>query len=88
MVGAICQVASDMGLETIAEFVESPALETRLASLGVSYVQGHAVGKPKPLSDTMSELTDRMIVEAGEDTCTMPAISDDDDRVTPLRANL
>lgn len=87
MVRAICQVASDMGLETIAEFVESTELETKLASLGVSYVQGYAVGKPKSLSDTMSDLTDRMIVEAGEDTCTVPAISEEE-RVTPLRANL
>ncbi|MFK7887759.1 MAG: putative bifunctional diguanylate cyclase/phosphodiesterase [Gammaproteobacteria bacterium] len=88
MVGAICQVARDMQLETIAEFVENEQLEIKLASLGVSYVQGYNIGKPQPLSDALRDLTDRMIMAAGEDTCTVPAIDETGSSVTPLRANL
>lgn len=50
MVAAVQHVASVMNLETIAEFVESEAIRQKLGEIGVSYVQGYAVGRPKPLS--------------------------------------
>ena len=40
MVNSINQVAHTMGIETIAEYVESDAIRESLASLGIDYGQG------------------------------------------------
>jgi EAL domain-containing protein (putative c-di-GMP-specific phosphodiesterase class I) len=45
-VRAIVQVARELGLETVAEFVETPAVYNLLVDIGVDYVQGHHVGTP------------------------------------------
>ncbi|NVJ62494.1 MAG: EAL domain-containing protein [Gammaproteobacteria bacterium] len=50
MVKAINEVAQEMGILTIAEFVESPEIMTSLAELGINYAQGYHIGKPEPLS--------------------------------------
>jgi len=57
MVAAVQQVASVMNLETIAEFVENEAIKQKLREIGVSYVQGYAIGKPKPLSACLYDET-------------------------------
>jgi len=49
MVRSIHSVARAMGLQTIAEFVEDAASVERLADIGVDYVQGYYVDRPKPL---------------------------------------
>jgi EAL domain-containing protein (putative c-di-GMP-specific phosphodiesterase class I) len=38
-----------MGLETIAEFVESEEILLRLKAIGVDYVQGYGVCRPFPI---------------------------------------
>jgi diguanylate cyclase (GGDEF)-like protein/PAS domain S-box-containing protein len=48
-VRAIVQVARDLGLETVAEFVESREVFDLLTDIGVDYVQGYYVGTPDPL---------------------------------------
>jgi len=48
MVDAINKVGQVMGLKTIAEFVENEAIRRLLKELGVDYVQGYGIGKPKP----------------------------------------
>ena len=40
-----------MGLETVAEFVESEAILDQLRELGVDYAQGYHLGRPQPLSE-------------------------------------
>jgi diguanylate cyclase (GGDEF)-like protein/PAS domain S-box-containing protein len=45
-VRAIVQVAQELGLETIAEFVESEAVFNQLKEIGVDNVQGYYIGKP------------------------------------------
>ncbi|MGL4483432.1 MAG: EAL domain-containing protein [Anaerovoracaceae bacterium] len=35
-----------MGIQTIAEFVESEEIFQKLQSLGVDYAQGYAIAKP------------------------------------------
>ena len=50
MVQSINAIGHVMGLETIAEFVESQAIVDALAELGVDHVQGYHVGRPEPLS--------------------------------------
>ena len=56
MIKAIAQLAKVMCMETIAEYVETDALRTRMADLGVDYGQGFAMGKAQPLEDLLQEL--------------------------------
>ncbi len=56
MVRSINEVGQVMGKKTIAEFVESAELLQALKKLGVDYVQGYAIGKPKPITDINHDL--------------------------------
>jgi EAL domain-containing protein (putative c-di-GMP-specific phosphodiesterase class I) len=56
MVRAIAQLARSMSLTTVAEYVETEEIRTRVATLGVDYGQGFAIGRPAPLVDLLSEL--------------------------------
>ena len=56
MVRAIAQLAHTMGMETVAEFVETDQLRLRMASLGVDFGQGFAIGRPVPLSEVLGDL--------------------------------
>ncbi len=56
MVRAIAQMARTMGMETVAEYVETDELRTRMASLGVDFGQGFAIGRPVPLPDVLGDL--------------------------------
>jgi diguanylate cyclase (GGDEF)-like protein len=58
MVAAITQVAKVMELETVAEYVENGETRRLIKDLGVDYAQGHAVGKPIPIDETLQKLTD------------------------------
>ncbi len=49
VVKAIVQVASNFGMETVAEGVEDDATLAVLRGLGVDYGQGFAIGRPGPL---------------------------------------
>jgi diguanylate cyclase (GGDEF)-like protein/PAS domain S-box-containing protein len=49
MVEAVHHVGHMMGLETIAEWVESRAILLKLRQIGVDYGQGYALGYPRPL---------------------------------------
>jgi diguanylate cyclase (GGDEF)-like protein/PAS domain S-box-containing protein len=53
-VEAIIRVADILGMETVAEYAEQPEVITTLAEIGVHYVQGFAVGKPRPLNNLLS----------------------------------
>jgi EAL domain-containing protein (putative c-di-GMP-specific phosphodiesterase class I) len=56
MVRAIAQLGHTMGMETIAEFVETDELRLRMAALGVDFGQGFAIGKPVPLAEILGDL--------------------------------
>lgn len=71
MVRAIAQLARSMSLTTVAEYVETEEIRTRVATLGVDYGQGFAIGRPAPLLDLLPELP--LIVAAGS----MPIIISD-----------
>jgi diguanylate cyclase (GGDEF)-like protein/PAS domain S-box-containing protein len=49
MVEAITQIASAMGIGTIAERVDSADVLEQLAIIGVQYAQGHYVASPQPV---------------------------------------
>ena len=56
MVAAITQVAKVLGLETVAEYVESEPTRKRLRKLGVDYAQGHLIGEPEALNAVLDIL--------------------------------
>ena len=58
MVAAITQVAKVMGLETVAEYVQDEPSRKLLAELGVHFVQGHAIGRPQPLTEVLEGIAE------------------------------
>jgi EAL domain-containing protein (putative c-di-GMP-specific phosphodiesterase class I) len=56
MVQAIAQLARAMDLTTVAEYVETDEIRTRITALGVDYGQGFSIGRPVPLVDVVAEL--------------------------------
>ena len=56
MIKAIAQLARNMGMETIAEYVETDALRARVAELGVDYGQGFAMGRTTRLETLLTDL--------------------------------
>ena len=53
---ALCQIAENLGLETVAESVESEAVAERLHALGVRFAQGYLWGWPQPLGQCLDTL--------------------------------
>jgi EAL domain-containing protein (putative c-di-GMP-specific phosphodiesterase class I)/GGDEF domain-containing protein len=51
LVTAILSLAERLGLETLAEGVETPGEHTLLAQLGCGHVQGYVIAKPMPVDD-------------------------------------
>ncbi|ODA33478.1 diguanylate cyclase [Veronia pacifica] len=49
IVKAIQELAHQMGKKTVAEFVESREILSRLETLGVDYAQGYHLGRPQPM---------------------------------------
>lgn len=54
MVEAINHIGHIMGLETIAEFVESPEILARLTEIGVDFAQGFGIQRPLPIADLLN----------------------------------
>ncbi len=50
MVESINNIGHTMGVQTIAEFVETQAVLEKLVALGVDHVQGYQLGRPRPLA--------------------------------------
>jgi diguanylate cyclase (GGDEF)-like protein/PAS domain S-box-containing protein len=51
IIESINHIGHVMGLSTIAESVETPALRQTLSRIGVDYVQGYAIGHPAPITE-------------------------------------
>jgi diguanylate cyclase (GGDEF)-like protein/PAS domain S-box-containing protein len=51
MVNSIKDVSKAMGMETVAEFVESTEIMIELGKMGVDFAQGYGVSKPHALAD-------------------------------------
>ena len=54
MVEAVNNIAHQMGLKTLAEYVETPELIAALTDMGVDMLQGYGVGMPQPLSEMLA----------------------------------
>lgn len=46
----------EMGMKTVAEFVENLAIADLLTEMGIDYLQGYGVGKPRAIEEFFSEL--------------------------------
>lgn len=57
IVSAICQICAQMGIITVAEYVEHIELLPALEKIGVDFVQGYGVGRPKSLGSPLSPST-------------------------------
>ncbi|MCV6588881.1 MAG: EAL domain-containing protein [Marinobacterium sp.] len=53
LVRSINEVGHIMGMDTVAEFVENEAIALQLKEMGVDFVQGYGIEKPKPLADVL-----------------------------------
>jgi diguanylate cyclase (GGDEF)-like protein/PAS domain S-box-containing protein len=51
MVEAICKVGKALGIATVAESVETAAVLAQLERLGVDFVQGYYMARPRPLAE-------------------------------------
>ncbi|HEY9199025.1 MAG TPA: EAL domain-containing protein, partial [Gammaproteobacteria bacterium] len=49
MVTAVHQIGRVLGVQTIAEFVETEAVLQRLRAIGIDYAQGYAIHRPEVL---------------------------------------
>jgi len=56
-VRAIVELARGLGIQTVAEYVESDAIAREVRKLGVDYAQGFHIGKPEPLAELLEGLT-------------------------------
>jgi diguanylate cyclase (GGDEF)-like protein len=65
MVAAITQVAKVMGLVTVAEYVETEEARSLITELGVTFAQGHAIGKPRPLAEVIAEMAAEEKISTG-----------------------
>ncbi|MGH8175075.1 MAG: EAL domain-containing protein [Steroidobacter sp.] len=54
LVLAVSQLAKAMGMETVAEYVETPEICMRLIELEVQFGQGYAIGRPRPLEGILN----------------------------------
>jgi diguanylate cyclase (GGDEF)-like protein/PAS domain S-box-containing protein len=68
MVKAITEVASVMGMETIAEFVENEESFDLLKDIGVDYAQGYWIEEPKPISEVFG-------ISSDADQCSLRVVS-------------
>lgn len=53
MVQAVTNIGHIMGIRTVAEFVENPAILEKVKTLGVDFAQGYAMGKPRPWDEAV-----------------------------------
>ncbi len=55
-VKAIVELAKGLGMDTVAEYVETQEIAAAVRKLGVDYAQGYAYGKPEPLDELLKKL--------------------------------
>jgi diguanylate cyclase (GGDEF)-like protein len=56
LVRALAQIAGHIGLETVAEYIETWEVADYLRSLGIQYGQGHLFGRARPLREALDGL--------------------------------
>ncbi len=59
MVSSMVQIARQLGLQTVAEFVENKAGLECLRELGIDFAQGYFIDQPKPLTELADQAVER-----------------------------
>ena len=62
MVRSINELGQLLGMETIAEFVETTELADELQRMGVNYAQGYAYARPQPLNNFTRNQAPRLVL--------------------------
>ncbi len=75
MIAAILMMAERLGLETLAEGVESLGEHSVLSQLGCGHVQGYGLARPMPFSDTIGWIDRHEQKLAGASSATRRAAS-------------
>jgi diguanylate cyclase (GGDEF)-like protein len=57
VIRALVQIAQEIGMETVAEFVETAEIADSVKELGVSFAQGYFYGRPRALEDVLVDLS-------------------------------
>ena len=73
MVRAVLQIARQLELQTVAECVESLDAAAHLATLGITYGQGIALGEPRPLTEILDELMRKVAPKLTDAVARTPA---------------
>lgn len=60
IVSAILSMAEQLGMQTVAEGVETPGEHAMLAQLGCRHVQGFGIARPMPVDETMDWISRHM----------------------------
>ena len=55
LVQSMNDIGKALGFKTVAEYVESPAILSKLAEIGVDYAQGYAIHRPEALDEMMKK---------------------------------
>ncbi len=66
MVRAIAQLARSMSIATVAEYVETEEIRARIATLGVDYGQGFAIGRPRAVGRSADRVTSARLGDGRE----------------------
>jgi len=56
MIEVIARLAQSMSMTTVAEYVETEEIRTRITDLGVDFGQGFAIARPVPLDEVLAQL--------------------------------
>jgi diguanylate cyclase (GGDEF)-like protein/PAS domain S-box-containing protein len=54
VVQSLAKIATELGKQTVAEFVEDEATLELVRSYGVDFAQGYAIGRPQPVSEWLA----------------------------------
>ena len=65
IVSAVLSMAEQLGMETLAEGVETPGEHTMLAQLGCGHVQGFGIARPMPMEETIEWISRHLARQSG-----------------------
>ncbi|MBQ0819284.1 EAL domain-containing protein [Microvirga sp. HBU67558] len=60
IVKSIHQIATELGAQTVAEFVEDQATFELVSSMGITFAQGYAIHRPEPFEEIMADHESRV----------------------------
>lgn len=62
IVSSFSQLSHELGMKTVAEFVQDDPTRRMLADLGIDFVQGYGVGMPRHHEEWLMELTGELVI--------------------------